>query len=469
MPTRSHSKPAAGGCCLSEFSAAVLARTLVDHLGLTPHTPLHVAYSGGIDSHVLLHALAEARRTEAWPLSAIHVDHGLNPKSAQWARHCIRVCAELAVPCRVERVVVSGVRQYGVEAAARRARYDCFARCLNPNEVLMTAHHEDDQAETLLLQLLRGSGVRGLAAMPDLAKFGAGFLARPMLGFSRESLKRYADLHKLEWIEDASNADIRIGRNFLRQRVLPVLAQHWPRASKGIARSARHAGGASEILDEIGRSDLQECASVLPEELSISALVRLSPGRIDNVLRYWIRTRDLPVPSTAQFRGILRQLRRPMPSKHARISWPGAEVRLYRDRLSAERVDVLDKQRPENPNWYSSWDFRDPLYVPAARAWLHARTAVGTGLARARTAGRSIEVRLRRGGEVCRLPRRPLRPLKKILQEEGIPPWERVRIPLVFIDGNLAAIGDRWVCEPYDAHGAEPAWVFALEKRPETE
>ena len=449
---------------MGEFSAAILTRTLVDHFGFSPETPLRIAYSGGVDSHALLHALSEACCAVPWPIGAIHVDHGLNPESAEWARHCERVCADLQVSCRVERVVVADVREHGIEAAARRARYDCFARCLKSDEVLVTAHHEDDQAETLLLQLLRGSGVHGLAAMPELTKFGAGFLARPLLAFSGESLKQYAGRHGLRWIEDRSNSDMRLGRNFLRHSVFPVLARHWPKASKSLARSARHAGCASEILDEIGCDDLQGCATVVPGELSIAALTRLSPARTENVLRYWIRTRDLPVPSTAQFREILRQLRRPSRSGHARISWPGAEARLYRDRLSIESSNVSAEHGFEDPDWYSSWDLCTPLYVPAARAWLHARTAVGTGLASARTAGKSVEVRLRRGGEVCRLPRRPSRPLKKILQEAGVPPWERVRIPLVFIDGSLAAIGDRWVCEPYAAHESEPAWVLTLEK-----
>ena len=453
---------------MNEFSPAALKHELVDRLALTPPTPLRVAYSGGVDSHVLLHALAELCRAESWPVSAIHVDHGLNSDSAEWARHCERVCADLDVDCAVERIVVSNAKEDGVEAAARRARYESFGRRMDARDVLLTAHHQDDQAETLMLQLLRGSGIHGLAAMPDLSEFGAGRLARPLLGFTRASLQRYAVRHQLHWIEDASNSNLRIARNFLRQRALPVLAERWPELSKNLARSARHAGSASAILDEVAEDDLRGSGSESATELNIPNLLRLSAARQENLLRFWIRSLRLPVPTTTQLEEILHQLRWPSRSGHARITWPGAEVRRYRDCLSVVSWAAADDSL-KNENWRSPWDFHVPLYVPAAHAWLHAHAAVGAGLACARVSGKSIEVRLRRGGEVCRLPRRPSRALKKILQEEGVPPWERIQMPLVFVNDELAAIADRWICEPYSAHRDELGWVLALKKHASVE
>ena len=217
---------------MDEFSPAILEAILVDRLGLTLATPLRVAYSGGIDSHVLLHALVALRQSATWRISAIHIDHGLQPASADWALHCRRVCSDLKIDCAVERIDVSRVKEDGVEAAARRARYACLGRRLAAGEALLTAHHRDDQAETLMLQLLRGSGIHGLAAMPEVAPFGVGRLARPLLSFTRAALKRYAACHGLEWIEDVSNEDTRLARNFLRRRVFPLLAERWPELAR---------------------------------------------------------------------------------------------------------------------------------------------------------------------------------------------------------------------------------------------
>jgi tRNA(Ile)-lysidine synthase len=454
---------------VNEFSAVALSRELVDRLVMTPPTHLRVAYSGGVDSHVLLYALAELRRSVSLSVSAIHVDHGLSSNSAEWARHCQRVCADLEIDCVVERIVVSTVKGDGVEAAARRARYECFARRLGALDVLLTAHHQDDQAETLMLQLLRGCGVHGLSGMAELAEMGQGRLARPLLGFSRASLERYAVRHGLQWIEDPSNSNLHIGRNLLRRRVFPQLVPRWPEFSKNLARSTRHAARARAILDEVAQDDLRECASKTAPDLNISILTRLSTARQENLLRFWIRRLDLPVPSTIQLAELLRQVRHPSRSGQARITWPGAEARRYRDQLCVMSRAAAGQSRPENANWRSPWNFSDPLYVPAAQSWLYAHSALGAGLACARVSGQSIEVRMRRGGETCRLPRRPTRSLKKILQEEGVPPWDRVRLPLVFVNGELAAIADRWICEPYAAVPDEPGWVLTLKNQPDAE
>jgi tRNA(Ile)-lysidine synthase len=222
-------------------------------------------------------------------------------------------------------------------------------------------------------------------------------------------------------------------------------------------------------LDEVAQDDLRECASKTAPDLNISILTRLSTARQENLLRFWIRRLDLPVPSTIQLAELLRQVRHPSRSGQARITWPGAEARRYRDQLCVMSRAAAGQSRPENANWRSPWNFSDPLYVPAAQSWLYAHSALGAGLACARVSGQSIEVRMRRGGETCRLPRRPTRSLKKILQEEGVPPWDRVRLPLVFVNGELAAIADRWICEPYAAVPDEPGWVLTLKNQPDAE
>lgn len=451
---------------MDEFSAAILETILVERLGLTLATSLRVAYSGGIDSLVLLHALAALRRSAPWRISAIHIDHGLQPESADWARQCRRTCHGLKIDCVVERIDVSGVKEDGVEAAARRARYARLERLIAAGEALLTAHHRDDQAETLILQLLRGGGVQGLAAMPEVAPFGPGRLARPLLSFTRAALKRYAAGHALEWIEDASNEDTRLTRNFLRRRVFPLLVERWPEATGSMARSARHTAQAAEILDEVAVADLRACRSDQAATLDIAALLSLSPARLRNALRYWIRCQELPVPSTAQLEELLRRLRKSPRTRHARVAWPGVEVRRYRDRLTVVPTPAETHERAAAIDWSRHWDFAEPLYIAPVGVQLRARAAVGVGVALARVAGKRVEVRLRHGGERCRLSGRPRRPLKKLLQEAGVPPWERARLPLIFVDGELAAVADRWVCEPFAAGRGEPAWAFELEYRP---
>jgi tRNA(Ile)-lysidine synthase len=223
--SRNHDARAAppGRARTRRFSPDALARVLSAELELTPEVPLYVAFSGGMDSHVLLHAAVALRARAPWRVAALHVDHGLQPESGAWARHCASVCAALGVPFQSERVAVRGVAERGLEDAARRARYAALGRLLPAGAVLLTAHHLNDQAETVLLQLLRGSGVAGLAAMGAIVPFAHGRLARPLLGFERAALADYARAAGLAWVEDASNLDTGPARNYLRAAVWPAL------------------------------------------------------------------------------------------------------------------------------------------------------------------------------------------------------------------------------------------------------
>ncbi|GMR03863.1 MAG: tRNA lysidine(34) synthetase TilS [Gammaproteobacteria bacterium] len=454
-------------CCNSEslknidtsFSTPTLERILTEDLGLSPGTPLKVAYSGGLDSHVLLHALCQLRLRVSWKIKAIHVDHGLQPQSPQWARHCRRICEALNVPCVVEQVRVQRHKD-SLEAAARRARYESLARHVSADEVLLTAHHQDDQAETVLLQLLRGGGVHGLAAMPKITGFSQGRLARPLLGFTRQALAAYATREQLTWIEDDSNRDMRFARNYLRYRVFPIIFDRWPEASRQLARSARNTAQAAAVLDEIAHLDLKACRIETKPMLRIAALLRLSSARQRNLIRFWVREQGLGVPSETQLRRILGQLRQLPRTGQSIIRWPGAVLRRYRDKLA-----VMPVQADRDRNWSRAWDPSAPLEIPGTGARLRTVATVGAGLSRERLNGRSVVVRLRQGGETCRLPGRSHRhKLKKMLQEAGIPPWEREQMPLIYVEGELAAVGDRWVCEPYAAKLEEPGLVLVLDR-----
>lgn len=459
----SSKKPEAGTSPFQEvnsgrrFTLDALARVLTEALRLTPQRPLYIAYSGGMDSHVLLHALAAMRARAPWRVSAIHIDHGLQPDSAAWARQCAAVCAALDVPYRTERVEVRDIRAHGLEDAARRARYAALRRLLPAGAVLVTAHHQNDQAETLLLQLLRGAGPAGLAGMPAVADFARGRIARPLLGFARPALAAYAAAHGLRWIEDASNRDTGPARNFLRHRVWPVLEQRWPQAAERLTAAARHQAEAAQLLDVLGRLDIAGCGDT-DGALRISALQALAPERQINLVRSWIRLRGATMPAEPVLRQILARVARTPQTRHAAIRWPGAQVRRYRDRL------VLLGAAPALPeDWEAAWEPDAVLDIPGGLWRLRATPTIGAGIARAHVVGKALRVRLRRGGERCLL-RGHRRKVKKLLQEAGIPPWERNQLPLVYLDGDLAAIGDRWVCEPYAAGRDEPGFALVLER-----
>lgn len=442
----------------TDFTPQALADVLV-RLGLLPGATLKVAFSGGLDSHVLLHALSRLRRAHTLRLSAIHVNHGLHPHADDWARHCLQVCAALDVECRVERVHVTGIREHGLEAAARGARYACLAGHVGPADVLLTAHQRDDQAETVLLQLLRGTGVHGLAAMPEIARFSRGRLARPLLEFSRAQLQAYAQAENLHWIEDPSNRNERLARNFLRHQVFPLLESRWPGASEQIARSAGFAAEAAEQLDILAESDWNACRVPDTFALSIAALRRLPAPRARNLIRYWLRRQGFQAPSALHLDQILTQVTHEPRSRQALIRWPRTEVRRYRDELVA-----LKPGRHGDPAVGLPWNPVQPLELPDVGLRLCALATRGEGLSQARIGAVPLTVRWRRGGEICRLPGRAHRhKLKKLLQEAHVPPWERQRLPLVYVDGELAAIGDRWVCEPFVARAGEAGWKLRLE------
>ncbi len=431
----------------SSFSAAALSAVLFDELRLPRAVHLKVAYSGGLDSHVLLHALSGLRADHQFSLSAIHIDHDLQVASDEWGRQCAGVCAVLDVRYVIKRVRVGGIADEGLEAAARRARYTALAAALEPDGILLTAHHGDDQAETVLLQLLRGTGIAGLAGMPIQSVFGPGRIVRPLLGFSRAALHAYALEHQLTWIEDPSNQESHLRRNFLRTEIMPGLARHWPAHASSLARTARHAAEAMELLDEVAETDLAACRHAVahsPQALSINALAGHSPAHQRNLLRYWLRRQGFLAPATSQLEEVLAQVHSTPRSRQARVCWPGTEVWRYRDLLVAMPV-----QQSPDPELDVTWDLRAPLDLPGVGR-LHAVPIRDQGLSRARLNGKSLHIRLRSGGEMLTLPGRTHHHvLKKLLQAEGVPPWLRVRLPLFYADHELAAVADRWVCAPY--------------------
>ncbi|WP_374603312.1 tRNA lysidine(34) synthetase TilS [Arenimonas sp.] len=398
-------------------------------LPAVPHEgPVLVAFSGGMDSSVLLHLAAGDPRVRDRGLRAVHVDHGLHPQSAAWAHACTQACSALGVPIEVRHVTVVEQGE-GLEAAARAARHAAFAEVLAPGELLATAHHRDDQAETVLLRLLRGAG-DGLAAMRPLRPFAAGWLWRPLLDLPRETLHAWAREQALHWLEDPSNASDRHDRNFLRHHVLPRLAGRWPQAGQSLARSARLLAEQADLLAGEDSRRLARLQGLDPSTLSLPALLQQSPAWRARLLRAWTTGLGLPpLPGDAPAR-IEAELLASRPDAEARFAWSGAVMHRWRDLLHAG-----PETAPLPEDFDASWSGTEPLRLP---------TGDVLRLEPALAFDPPLRVHARQGGERIRLPGRDHHTtLKHALQDLGVPPWERRRLPLLsHPDGRLLAAGD---------------------------
>lgn len=435
-----------------QFSSHRLLQTLSV---LPPSTRYYVAYSGGADSHILLHALVQLRgQLPGIEIRALHVDHGLHASSSDWAQHCVGVCAGLDVACDVRQVNAHAQSGESPEDAARNARYAAFAEIMPAGEMLLTAHHQDDQAETLLLQLLRGAGPRGLAGMAKISRYGTAWLARPLLDYPREQLRAYALEHRLQWIDDPSNSDTRFARNYLRHAVMPHLQQRWPAASTTLSRSAQHSAEAAELLEALARIDMKK--ALHPnlhhsggDALSIVELLQLTPARQRNVLRFWIEQAQLPLPQQRHLEHIQSDVLHAEADAEPCVMWPGAEVRRYRDALVA---------MPPLPQFDLAqvwlWDLATPLHVNGVGT-LQARRNLATGL-RAEACAVGVRVAFRSGGErIQPAGQEHHRSLKNLFQAAGVPPWQRDRVPLIFIGQVLAAVTGYWYAEEFAARPGE--------------
>lgn len=431
---------------------------------LTEHTPtsadrLTIAYSGGMDSHVLLHLLAtEPAIWSQYRLTAVYIDHGLQAASAAWGEHCAQVCQTLGLPFQVIKVDARPGSGESPEAAARRVRYAALAAHLQPNAALLTAHHCDDQAETLLLQLLRGAGPHGLAAMPAAARLGGRWLLRPFLTIERSELLAYARAHQLHWIEDTTNSDSRFDRNYLRHRVLPLLTERWPAAQRNLARSAQLCAETADWLDTEAASDLaRSVINGQANALSLTALCELSELRRRNLLRYWLRRLGLPVPDRRQLHHALHDLLTARPDRQPCARWPGTELRRYHDVLYAMRP-LVPHDPDQSTTWYVTANGWPTLSLPGI-GYLRLEKNRGLGLRATVLAGGSLSVRFRTGGERFRpVGHRHSRELKKLLQEADIPPWQRDRLPLLYRDTQLLAVVGLGIAAEQAAAADEWGW-----------
>ena len=438
------------------FTADQLLHRLADLHGGNPVNRYLVAFSGGLDSTVLLHALAGSGDVHGMPLVAVHVNHGLQVAADDWEAHCRRFADSLGVLFVSRRIAVAADDERGPEGAARAGRYAAMAELMEPGDAVLSAHHEDDQAETLLLNLLRGSGAGGLAGIGAVQPFGRGWLLRPMLDVSKSDIEQYAARKSLEWVEDPSNAGTQFDRNFLRREVMPVLMRRWPAAVSRLAHSAQLAAETHALQTELADIDLAACGDAA--RLDINVLRGLTPARQRNVLRRAIALGGLPPAPSRQLFEAIRTLIPARPDAGPLIQWPGGELRRYRERLFV--LAPVDTTQPEVPNRLHAdglsvslgMDLGALRLVPDAAGGIAPHCAID-----------GLDVRFRTGGERLRPHgRRETQRLKNLMQAAGVLPWRRAQIPLLFAGDTLLAVADLWVAdEAWSMPGLSVHWENA--------
>lgn len=393
------------------------------------------AYSGGLDSTVLLHAAARITGIE---LRAVHIHHGLHPNADSWAEHCARVCRDLGVKLIIVKVDVRKDHGKGLEAAARSARYKAIADHIRNDEVLLTAHHQQDQAETILLRLLRGSGSQGLGSMRALSSAHGFKQLRPLLSISKAQLHDFANTEKLSWIEDPSNDKTDFDRNFLRHEVLPMFEKRWPQAVSALSRSAELLAEEYQCLRAQSDIFLAQAQGIDEQSLSVPALMQHQKPWRAQILRAWTESLDTPPLPAHILQEIELTLLHARPDSEARVSWEGIGITRWRDCL------YLSKSQPDMPHdWRLNWNGTDEFALPNGDRWGFAGKAIEIHDIQDYFRGDFV-VSLRQGGEKILLENREHHSLvKNCLQELGVPPWERRQLPLISTgSGECLAMGD---------------------------
>jgi tRNA(Ile)-lysidine synthase len=415
---------------------------------------LCVGLSGGVDSVVLMDTLDRLRAEFQLVLSAVHVNHQISRHADQWQGFCEAMCEARGIELAVRRVTVVD-EGAGIEAAARDLRRQAYAAI--DCDFIALAHHLDDQAETFLLQLLRGAGPKGLAGMPAFRQRRSGMAAvmRPLLGIRRDEIEIHARTRGLEWVTDDSNADSRFDRNFLRNEVLPLLQPRFPGFRETLVRASRNLADDLILADDLAALDAGGAdAETVPVEL----LRRLSDARALNLLRHLFARLDLPMPQRSRLEEALRQSRDARADAEMRVDFDGYALRCYRG-----QVELVDEKPVPAAGWRAQWDGRQVLLLPDGMGSLRPRNTVGAGIALRHFREQDAVVRGRSGGEAMRPAQNgSSRSLRNLLQENAVPPWERARMPLLFFGERLAWVPGIGVAAEFRAgnaeSGVEPQW-----------
>ncbi len=436
-------------------------RVLLAHI--KPDSHIVIALSGGIDSVVLFHLLVTLSKQMRFSLSAVHVNHGISRNAALWSQFCCDLCRASDIPITVEQLNLKKETGISLEALARDERYQIFSR-LQADYVVL-AQHMNDQAETFLLQLFRGAGIKGLSAMPVIRKQNADMapqVLRPLLEAPRSQIEAYAKQNRLNWIDDESNDSTAFNRNFLRHSVLPLLKEKYPNYPKTLLRTSRNLSEASLLLDELAAMDSQHC--LLSGKLQIAAIRELSLPRARNLLRFTLSQQGVKFPSAAKLEDILRQLLSPRTDTQRQITVGQMVIRCYKGLmyLLPESTSTTSSTSPTSPasNWQQAWQGERPLHLKNLNGIINFSYAENQGIDEKKLLQEPVTFRLRQGGERfspnCNRPRRSL---KNLLQETSIPPWERNTLPLLFSGEKLVWVPRIGIDCEYQVKSDEPGLV----------
>lgn len=415
------------------------------------HGKIWLAISGGMDSSVLLHLTNSVKPRIKQSIEAIYVDHGLNELSHNWGEFCLDKCKQYNLPCSIVKLQHSCPKGKSVEEWAREQRYSIFFDKLKQNNILFTAHHMDDQIETFFLQAFRGSGPRGLVSMPIVKEFNDGYHARPLLQFSRDQLREYAEKNKLEWQDDSSNLNIRYDRNYLRHDVLPIISKRWPAYRETISRLISHQSEYKKLLDEFAEIDLKNACLEDNMILNIDIVRNLGSERQKNLVFYWLSKLQLGTPNSKHMDKIINELINPDTDKSPCVNWKGVEVRRYKNRLYASEPIT-----EHDTSVVLDWNPKES--VKLMNETLNATSTVGKGISVEQTNESKFEIRYRHGGEKINPVNLPYsKTVKQLFQESAVLPWYRDHIPLIYIDDKLAVIPGFCVDKNFSASNDEPS------------
>lgn len=411
-----------------------------------------IACSGGMDSCVLLHLFYLNRSRLKQSVEVVYVDHRLQKQSKKWGDFCARICRQYDFFFSYLEIDEEYKNGFSIEEWAREKRYQLLADKMNNDDILFTAHHQDDQIETFFLHAFRGSGPRGLVAMPNIRKFSIGFHARPLLGCSQQELKQYANEHQLDWKTDPSNDDIRYNRNYLRKSVLPVIEARWPAFRITTSRLIEHQQEVKSLLDEIAEDDLRQAVAKTSSAINIDVICNFSNARKKNLIAFWLKKIGMNLPASRHLNQIMTNVLDSEEDKEPCVNWNGVEVRRYRNMLYAIKpLSVHDR------SMRYEWDINQPFLLSDES--LVASSEKGKGISKKRIENKIVEIRFRQGGEKIRPENQSIsKSVKHLFQEKGVLPWCRDRIPLIYIDNQLALIPGFCMDEKFAAKNNEASW-----------
>ena len=400
---------------------------------------VYVGYSGGVDSHVLLHLCASIKSLGG-KITAVYVHHGLQAEAESWAEHCQKNAETLGVNFTVLRVNATPRAGESPEEAARNARYTALKPLVGVDDVLLIGQHREDQLETVLLQLFRGAGLRGLSGIPESTFFGLGLMLRPLLNVAKPDIEEYAKNHDLQWVEDPSNQQNDYDRNFLRNTIVPLLKQRWESCDKTVARSAKHCAEAQVVVSAVAEELFYPVFSKSNKTLCIKQLQAQKSPRQQLIIRHWFQSLGLRMPAQAFVERIQTEVVAAREDSDPILLGQGCFIRRYRDELyclrqTEQEMLLRDMHWPAGQTSIEFASHRTLSYLPSSTGILHEQWQKA-----------KVSIKFRSGGEKIRLPKRKEQhSLKNLFQEAGIPPWEREKIPLVYLNDKLAAVGDLWI------------------------